>query len=152
MQSTKQAIFQLGDEEYGLDIMDVKIIEKYIPVEPVANLPKNFKGIIKLRGDVIPVYGLRSKFGLEEKQPDDDTRLMITNSHGISIAYEVDEMIEIISLEADQINEAPSIVKSKSTSYLKSITKVNDRLILMLDHNGLLTEEEYDKIKTVIKK
>jgi len=152
MQNTKQAIFQLGEEEYGLDIMDVNTIEKFTTMEPVANSPKNIKGIIKLRGDVIPVYSLRRKFGLEDIQPDDDTRLIITTSNGIQIAYEVDKMIEIIQFEQDQLNEVPSIVKSNDTSYLKSITNAHDRLVIILDHNGILSGEEQTKIQAVINK
>lgn len=152
MQSFKQAIFKLGDEEYGMNIMDVNIIEKYIPTEPAVNLPKNSKGIIKLRGEVIPVYSLRRKFGLEDIEPNDDTRFIVTTSNGILTAYEVDKMMEIVQFEQEQIFEAPSIVKSKDTSYMKLITSVEDRLILNLDRDGILSEDEQNKIKTIIKK
>ncbi|MHB8128769.1 MAG: chemotaxis protein CheW [Mobilitalea sp.] len=152
MQNTKQAIFQLGEEEYGLDIMDVNTIEKFTTMEPALNFPKSIKGIIRLRGDVIPVYSLRRKFGLEDIQPDDDTRLIITTSNGIQIAYEVDKMIEIVQFEQEQLNEVPSIVKSKDTSYLKSVTVAHERLVVILDHNGILSEEEQIKIQAVIKK
>jgi purine-binding chemotaxis protein CheW len=152
MQSTKQAIFTLGDEEYGFDIMDVNIIEKVIPIEPVAAFPKNLKGIIKLRGDVIPVYSLRRKFGMADVQADDDTRFIITTSNDIQIAYEVDKMKEIVQFEADQLFEVPSIVKSKDTTYMKHITNIDDRLVVVLNHDGILSEDEQNKIKAVVKK
>jgi purine-binding chemotaxis protein CheW len=151
MQNTKQAIFMLEDKEYGLDIMDVNIIEKYMNIEPVASFPKNLKGIIRLRGDVIPVYSLRRKFGLEDITPNEDTRLIITTSNGIQTAYEVDRMSEILPLEKDQIFEVPSIVKSKDTSYIKLISGVDDRLIILLDNDGILSEDEQGKMKAVIK-
>lgn len=149
MQSTKQAIFKLGDEEYGLDIMEVNTIEKVIPIEPVANLPKNFKGIIRLRGDVIPVYSLRRKFGLEDIVINDDTRFIITTSNGILVAYEVDKMSEIVQFEPELLNEVPSIVKNKDTAYMKLITNINDRLVIILDHDGILSENELNKIKAI---
>lgn len=152
MQSTKNAVFMLGEEEYGLDIMEVNTIEKFTNIEPVASFPKNLKGIIKLRGDVIPVYSLRRKFGLEDITPDDDTRFIITTSNGILIAYEVDKMSEIIQFEQEQIYEVPSVVKGKDTSYMKLITNINDRLIIILDHDGILSEDEQNKIKAVINK
>jgi purine-binding chemotaxis protein CheW len=153
MQSTKQVIFLLGEEEYSLDIMDVNTIEKFIPYETVANFPKNLKGIIRLRGDIIPVYSLRRKFGLEDIQPNDDTRLIITTSSGVLIAYEVDKMLEIITLEQNQLLETPLIVKGKdSTDYLKNVVNFNDRLILVLNHDGILSEEEIDKINSINKK
>jgi purine-binding chemotaxis protein CheW len=142
----------LGEEEYGLDIMDVNIIEKVIPTEPVAGFPKNLKGIIRLRGDVIPVYSLRRKFGMEDIPADENTRYIITDSNGIQIAYEVDSMIEIAQFEPDQQFEVPPVVNSADTSYIKTITKFRDKLVIILNHNGVLTEEEQNKIKTVIKK
>lgn len=152
MQATKQAIFMLGEEEYGMDIMDVNIVEKFMEIKPVANFPKNIKGIIKLRGDIIPIYSLRSKFGLKEIEPTVDTRFIITYSNGYLVAYEVDRMVEIATLEEDQISEVPPVVKSQPTSYMKGVTKMHDRLVILLDHDGILTEEELEKIKAVVKK
>ncbi len=149
---TKQAIFQIGDEVYGLNIMDVSTVEKHITTEKAANAPKNVKGIIHLRGEVIPVYSLRSKFGLEEREPDQDTRLITTNSNGMTIAYEVDKMLGIINLEQEQLNEVPPILMSKNTTYVKQITNLEGKLIILLDHDGILCEEEQDDIKKINKK
>ena len=142
----------LGDKEFGMDIMEVNIIEKFMNIEPVSSFPDTLKGIIKLRGDVIPVYSLRRKFGLGDIQPDDETRFIITTSNDIQIAYEVDKMSEIVQFEENQMYEVPSIIKNKDTSYMKQVTSVDDRLIVILDQNGILTEEEQTKIKTVINK
>lgn len=152
MVNTKHAIFKLGEENYGLDIMNINSIEKSIPIKKVANSPASMKGIIDLRNEKIPVYSLRSKFGLEEKEADEDTRLLITKSNGISIAYEVDKMEEIVDIEEDQMLGAPSLVKSTNTSYIKAVTKNKDRLIILMDIDGILTEEEQDKIKASLKK
>jgi purine-binding chemotaxis protein CheW len=152
MQSTQQAIFSVGDEEYGLDIMDVNVIEKFTAVEQVANSPKNIKGIINLRGDIIPVYSLRRKFGLNDIQPDDETRFIITTSDGILMAYEVDKMQEISQLMPEQINEVPPIVKSKDTAYLKSITNKDGRLIILMNADGIVSDEEQNGIKAILAK
>ncbi len=152
MQSTKQAIFMLGEEEYGMDIMEVNIIEKFMAIEPVASFPKNLKGIIKLRGDVIPVYSLRRKFGMEDLEVSDDTRFIITTSNGILMAYEIDKMSEIVQFEEGQVFDVPPVVQGKDTSYMKSVANIGDRLIIVLDHDGILSEEEQNKIKAVINK
>lgn len=152
MQSTKQAIFMLGEEEYSFDIMDVNIIEKYISIEPVANLTKNLKGIIRLRGDIIPVYSLRRKFGLNDIEGNEDTRFIITTSNGLQIAYEVDKMKEIQQFEEDQLYAVPPVVRSKETSYMKSVSNVQGNLVINLDHDGIVTEEENKLIKDVLKK
>jgi purine-binding chemotaxis protein CheW len=152
MQSTKQAIFMLGDNEYALDIMEVNIIEKVMQIEPVASFPTNLKGIIRLRGDIIPVYSLRRKFGLGDAEQNEDTRFVITTSNGVLIAYEVDKMSEIALFEEEQLFDTPSIVKGKDTSYIKMVASLNDRLIIILDNDGILSEDELNKIKAVIKK
>jgi len=151
MQRTKQAIFTLGEEEYSFDIMDVNIIEKVIPVEPVEDFPANFKGVIRLRGDIIPVYSLRRKFGLEEVEADENTRFVITTSNDIMIGYEVDRMREIVQFEPEQLIEVPPLVQSKDTSYMKCVTNIHDKLVIALNHDGILTEEEQSKIKEVLK-
>jgi purine-binding chemotaxis protein CheW len=152
MQSTKQAVFLLGKEEFSFDITEVITIEKGITVEPVTGLPVNFKGMMNLRGDLIPVYSLRSKFGLEDIEQSVDTRYIITDSNGIHTAYEVDKMLEIAEIDVNQINEVPSVLKSKDTSYVKSVTNVQGQLVIMLDSDGILNEEELSKMRTVIKK
>lgn len=146
MVNIKQAVFLIGNEEYGLDIMRVNTVEKDIKIEKISNPPKNVKGTIHLRGDVIPVYSLRSKFGLEDKKPDKDTRLIITDLNGMQVALEVDSMKGINDIGPLQINEVPPIIKSRSTSYVKSIASVNGRLILLLDSDGVLTEEEQNAL------
>ena len=151
MQSTKQAIFMLGEEEYGMDIMEVNIIEKYMAIEPVASFSQNLKGIIKLRGDVIPVYSLRRKFGMEDIEPTDDTRFIITTSNGIKMAYEIDKVSEIVQFDEGQVFDVPQIVQGKDTTYMKSVTNIGERLVIILDHDGILSEEEQAKIKAVVK-
>lgn len=150
MQSTKQAVFALGDSEYSFDIMDVNTIEKVIPILPVANIPKNFKGIIQLRGETIPVYSLRRKFGLPDIPTDDNTRYIITKTGEMLMAFEVDQMKEIVQLEQEHLNEFPPILKSLNTSYVKFVTNVNGRLILGLDQNNIMAQEEEAMIKSGI--
>lgn len=150
MESTKQAIFKLGDDVYGMDIMNIKSIENPITVEKVKKAPDNIIGMIDLRGDRLPVYSLRRKFGLEDKETDADTRLLITTSNNIPIAYEVDKMEEITVLTEDQLIDHPSLFKSKNTSYMKAITKNNDRLIILMDEDGILADDEKDKIGALL--
>lgn len=151
MQSTKQVIFKLGKEEFSMDIMDVSIIEKYVRVEPFAQSPKNIKGIIRLRGEVIPVYSLRRKFGMEDIEPDDETRFLITKSNGITTAYEVDRMVEIVQVEPNNINQVPSIITGKDTSYIRYVINLDNRLIVSINHDSIMSDEEQNKIETLLK-
>jgi purine-binding chemotaxis protein CheW len=152
MNNTQQAIFCIGEEEYGLDIMQVNIIEKYMAMRQAANSPKNVKGVIDLRGDIIPIYSLRRKFGLSDAEPDEETRFIITSSNGLLMAYEVDKMQEIVQLNPEQINAVPPIIESKNTSYVKAVTNLEGRLVLLLDNDAILTQEEQNGIKAMLTK
>lgn len=150
MQSTKQVIFKVGNEEYGLDIMLVNAIEKYANIVSVPNSPECIKGIINLRGDVIPVYTLRKKFGHQEIQADDNTKLIVTKSKEILLAYEVDCVEEIIEIDEKSISEPPAIVRNESTTYMGGIANVEGRMILLLNHDGIISGEEKQDIMKMV--
>ena len=147
---TKQVIFALGNEEYGLDIMLVNAIEKYTDMVKIPNAPSYISGIINLRGDVIPVFSLRSKFGLPDKEKDGDSKLIVTKSKGILLAYEVDVVKEIIEIPSENLIETPVIVKNKNTGYIKCVANINGRMILLLDHDGIISAKEKESIESLM--
>lgn len=140
----------MGKEEYGLDIMLVNAIQKYTDIVPIPNAPSYVRGIINLRGDVIPVYSLRRKFGLGDKEIDENSKLIITKSDNILLAYEVDEVKEIMEIEAVNISETPVIVKNNDIAYIKCVANINGRMILLLDHDGLLSSKEKENIENLM--
>lgn len=147
---TKQVIFTLDGEEFGFDIMIVNAIEKYTDLIPVPNAPSYIRGIMNLRGDVIPIFSLRKKFNLEERPIDENTKLIITKSNGVLMAFEVDGVKEIIEIPASSISDTPTIVKSMDTSYIQNVANLNGRMILLLNHNGILSSKEQEKIESLI--
>lgn len=150
--STKHAVFQINGEEYGMDIRDVHTVEKDISIKRTANMPKNVKGKFDLRGDEIPVYSLRRKFGIQDKEQDKDTRFLITDVNGMDIAFEVDHVKGILDIESSDIFDLPQIIKCNNTSYIKSIANKGDGLILLLDSNFLLDTEEMKVLQAKNKK
>lgn len=146
---TKQVIFKVGEEEFGLDIMLVNAIEKYTNVIRIPNSPECIKGVINLRGEVIPVYSLRNKFGLKEAEITDKTKLIVTKSKGILLAYEVDEVKEIVEIPKEDIFDAPAIVKNASTEYIEYIANVQGRMIILLYHDGMITNAEKEVIDSM---
>lgn len=148
----KLAVFRLRDEDFALNITDINTIEKDLTLERIDGFPANIKGIIRLRGNIIPVYSLRCKFNMGEKTVDDETRMIIANSNDILVAYEVDKMLEIAGLDDSSVMEIPSVLRSESTEYLKSVIVLKDRLVLELNVNKLLSEEEQLKIKQLLAK
>ncbi|TAH67747.1 MAG: purine-binding chemotaxis protein CheW [Anaerolineaceae bacterium] len=150
--STKQAVFELNGEDYGLDITDVNTVEKDMIIKKMANSPNNVKGKIDLRGNDIPVYSLRRKFGFEDKKQDKDTRFLITKVKGIDIAFEVDNVKGILDFESSNIFDVPTVIKCNNTSYIKSIANVGDGLILLLDNDSLIDDEEKMALQSKNKK
>lgn len=147
---TKQVIFALGNEEYGLDIMLVNAIEKYTDMVKIPNAPSYISGIINLRGDVIPVFSLRRKFGLPDKEKDDNSKLIVTKSHDILMAYEVDLVKEIIEIPSENLSETPVIVKNSNTAYIKCVANISGRMILLLDHDGIISTKEKESIEIMM--
>lgn len=146
----KQVIFKLGEEEYGLDIGLVDAIEKHTGVIRVPNAPTCIKGIMDFRGVVIPVYSLRRKFGLPEKEIDKNTMLIVTKSKGIQMGYEVDEVKEILEIPEASISNPPTIIKNSNTSYIKLVANISNRMVILLDHDGIISSSEKENIETLV--
>lgn len=149
--NTKHAVFQLNEEDYGLDISEVNTVEKDVKLVKMENSPKNIKGKINLRGEDIPVLSLRRKFNFPDKEADNETRYLITNINGKNIALEVDQVKGIQDIDQSDVYEVPQVVKSNNTSYLKSIAKIDGDLILLLDNSKLLDTEEVQALEKIKK-
>jgi purine-binding chemotaxis protein CheW len=142
MSTMQQVIFKLDKEEYGLDIMKVITIEKYQEVVKTPNTPEYITGIINLRGSVLPVYSLRKKFHLQEKEPDDNTKIIVTVTNGMKIGFIVDSVEEILNVDDSNIEEAPKIVTGIDRRYINSIAKVDERMVILIDIDLIISEEE----------
>ena len=147
----KQAIFTLGDEKYGLDIMDISTIEKTTSVEPKAALPANFKGVINLRGDIVPVYSLRRRFGFEDIPYDEETRFIIGLVNEMPVAFEVDRVVEILQIEDELLYTVPEVTFNKDNIFMKNVVNYDGRLVIILDPKKILTEQEQDVAQNVVK-
>ncbi len=141
----KPVVFKIGKEAYGVDINLVQSIENDINVVPVPNSIAYVKGIVNLRGEVIPVYSLKRKFNMAD---DNASRSCVIISTGeIKIALEVDEVLEISEINADMIIPMPAIIKSVETVYMDRVANVAGRLIVLLDVQRLLTDEESEAVR-----
>lgn len=152
MEAGKQVIFKLGNDEYGIAIMYVNAIEKYTNVSPVPNAPSYIDGIINLRGDVIPVYSLRTKFGMGKSDINEETKLIVTKSNDIMIAIQVDSVQEIVEIREKDICEAPQIVMTEHTKYIDKVANIKGRMIILLNLDGVLSDREQEKIEDILNK
>lgn len=142
MSTMQQVIFKLDKEEYGLDIMKVITIEKYQEVVKTPNTPEYITGIINLRGSVLPVYSLRKKFNLKEKEPNENTKIIVTVTNDMKIGFIVDSVQEILNIDDKNIEEAPKIVTGINRKYIKSIAKMEERMVILIDIDLIISEEE----------
>ncbi len=146
MAEFKPVVFKLENELYGLDIIKVQGIEKEQQVVHVPNAAAYIKGIMNLRGDVIPVYSLRKKFGMPETTST-DVQYIIVRSNGSLLALEVDSVDEIHNVESENVHVVPSIVNNVDTRYFNKVLKTEKGLIITIDIDKLLSDEEIEQIE-----
>ncbi|MDF1615972.1 chemotaxis protein CheW [Petrocella sp. FN5] len=150
MATLQQVVFKLDKEEYGLNIMMVNGIEKYQEVVKVPNAPEYIEGMINLRGEVLPIFSLRKKFNLADKPHDDETKIIVVNTNGIKVGFVVDSVEEILQIEEEVIEVAPTIVAGINRKYIKSVAKVDQRMIVLIDIDLVVTDEEKISLGEVI--
>lgn len=150
MRRIKQVLCDVGGNTYGIDIAHVQGIEKQLNITQVPNVPRFIEGIAKLRDRVIPVFSLHKKFGAEVKQETGDSKYIIVKLDDLLLAFQVDMVAEIVELSEDKFMPAPQVVHSEETEYIDSIVSVDDKLVIVLDINGVLTEKEKEKLTKVV--
>ena len=143
----QSVVFNFDSEVYGIDINYVNGIEHEQEIVRVPNASKNIKGIINLRGEIIPVVNLRAKFNMANQTEPEETELIIVNLEDGKMALEVDVVDEIHNIDADSIVEMPIIAKGEGIEYFEKVAKVGDRIIIMINPFRLLTNEESEAAK-----
>ena len=126
-------LFNLEDEIYGLDILQVETIEKVMDITRVPHAYDYVEGVINLRGEVVPVINLRKRFDLPEKDRNDDTRIIIISFEEMIVGLMVDSSSEVIQLTAEEIDELPKVSNSLDTNFVNCIGKKDNRIIMLLD-------------------
>jgi len=138
--------FELEGELYGVEISKVREINGLMEITAVPKTPTFMKGLINLRGKVLPVIDLRLKFGLAEGEYNDRTSIIvidIKSIHGqVHMGIIVDTVSEVISLNSRQIEPPPSFGTQLKSEYIKGVAKIRDRVIIILDIDLILTDEE----------
>lgn len=145
-QKGKFLTFSLGDEFYGIDIIYVTEIVGIQDITQVPELPEFIKGIINLRGKIIPVMDARIKFKKESIKYNDRTCIIVIDVLDISMGIIVDVVSEVLSISDDNIVPPPNIITS-GRKYIKSIGKNGDNITLILDCEKLLSDEEINELK-----
>ncbi|MBR3663689.1 MAG: chemotaxis protein CheW [Desulfovibrio sp.] len=133
--------FRIGDEEFGVDILSVQEINRMLQITMVPRAPFFIEGVINLRGKVIPVVNMRTRFNKPQVEPDADTRIVVVDLGQKVIGILVDAVSEVLRLPSSTIEAAPPVVAGIGSEYIKGVGKLNDRLLILLDLANLLREE-----------
>ncbi len=141
--------FTLANEEYGLDIMKVQEIIGYQGFTKIPNLPTFIKGVINLRGTVVPVVDLRTKFYLEEKEYNKFTVIIVLVVLGRIMGMIVDTISDVISLADNEIEATPDFGTKIQTKFLKGMGKKGDKFVILLDIDRIMNEEDLEVIDGV---
>lgn len=139
--------FTLGSEEYGIDILKVQEIRGYDAVTTIANTPDFIKGVINLRGIIVPIVDMRIKFHLGKVEYDQFTVVIILNVANRVVGIVVDGVSDVIALTAEQIRPAPEFSSSMDTQYIMGLGTVDDRMIIVMDIEKLMTSRDMELVE-----
>lgn len=134
--------FVIGDESYALDIMKVKEIRGYEPVTKIANAPPFLKGVINLRGDIVPIVDLRIKFDVGEPVYNEFTIVIMLNIEDRIVGIVVDEVSDVIRVNMDDINPPPEFGVAFDSRFLHGLVTIDDLMIILVNIEALITSDE----------
>ena len=134
--------FVLGGENYALDIMTVKEIRGYEAVTAIANAPEFIKGVINLRGDIVPIVDLRLKFDVGEATYDEFTIVIMLNVDERIVGIVVDEVSDVIKVEKNEIKPPPEFGVAFDSSYLLGLAPIDELMIILVNIESLITSNE----------
>ena len=134
--------FTLGSEEYGVDILKVQEIRGYEKPTAIANAPEFIKGVVNLRGTIVPIVDLRIKFKLGEVKYDQFTVVIILNVAGRVVGVVVDGVSDVVGLATEQMRAAPDFSSSFDTQYITGLGTVDDRMLILVDIEKLMSGAE----------
>jgi purine-binding chemotaxis protein CheW len=145
-------VFELAHESYGVDIGAVNTIIRMQEITEIPRSPDFVEGVINLRGSIIPVIDLRKRFSLPMTEQTKASRIVVVESCGQLIGMVVDAVTETLRLQQDAIEPPSPIVTSVDSEYVRGVGKLENRLVILLDLDKVLTSKEIDALRAVEKK
>jgi purine-binding chemotaxis protein CheW len=138
--------FQLEEETYGINVMQVREVLRYTEIAPVPGAPDYVLGIINLRGNVVTVIDTRSRFGLMQGETTDNTRIIVIESERQVIGILVDSVAEVVYLRSSEIDTTPSVGTDESAKFIQGVSNRDGKLLILVDLNKLLSDDEWDEM------
>ncbi|MBN6185808.1 chemotaxis protein CheW [Aneurinibacillus sp. BA2021] len=145
----KVIVFRLKDEEYGVEVNQVKSIERLEHITRVPRTPHFIKGVINMRGIVTPIVDLRRRFGIEEAEYNETTRVIIVAVDEIEVGLIVDSANDVIDIPINAIEPPPEVVGGIEAVYLRGVAKLDKRLLILLNLDKVLNTEEIKQLENI---
>lgn len=136
---TKQIIvFRVGKEDYGLEIEKVQEVIRMKAIKKLPRSPHFVLGVMNLRGNIIPIIGLRQKFGLEESPYNEFTRIVVVNDSGKLVGMVVDEVNRVINVPEENIEGNPDMIRDNTKALVRGVAKLNDQVVILIQLEYLI--------------
>lgn len=141
--------FRLDNETYGVNVMQIQEVLRMTEIAPVPGAPEYVLGIINLRGNVVTVIDTRKRFGLEPRETDDATRIVITEIEQQVIGMLVDAVAEVVDVRMSEIETAPNVGNDDSSRFIQGVSSREGELLILVDLNKLLSPEELKEMSAL---
>lgn len=145
--------FQLGSEQYGIDIMDVEGIVKIEEIREIPNAPGYVEGIFNLRGEIIPVINLHRRFQIRKAQLSEEDELLsgfiIVNIDGMQLAIIIDKVSRVVSINVSEIQPPPQMISGIGAEYIKGVVNRDDHYLIILDTRRLFNVRELKALESI---
>ena len=138
--------FSIGEEEFGVDILKVQEIIRTMEITKVPRAQAFVEGVINLRGKVIPIIDLRRRFGLASKVHDKHTRIIVIEMNVMIVGFVVDSVSEVLRIPTSTVEPPPPVVAGLESEYISGVGKLEDKLLILLDLDKLLSKEDVDAL------
>jgi purine-binding chemotaxis protein CheW len=153
MAEIKYIVFALGDQKYAMQLDRIKGIEQNYTLVPIPVGAEHIKGIIHLRDEVIAVLDLKGHFQIHDMAKNADVQLLVTETHGIRVGIEVDQVLGIVELPAENVSGVPRVAMGEDTGYIESVIKTSqfsadgkDEIMLAVSADKVLSEDEFEDV------
>ncbi len=138
--------FFVEDEQYGIEISHINEIIAIMKITQVPRTPEFVEGVINLRGSIIPIVDIRSKFGIKKKEHDMNTAIIINEVAGVNIGFIVDRVEDVLTFDERDLNEPPKFGSHIDTSFISNVAEIESSVILILDMEKIFEDDELTKI------
>ncbi len=145
-------VFMIGDEEFGVDISQVREIVRVAQITYLPKAPAFIEGVVNLRGQVLAVIDLAKRIGVSSKERGENTRIIVVEVAENTVGMIVDSVSEVLRLPAESVEQVPSLVETEVPEhYIRGVGKLKERLLVLLDLNKILTFEEFQHVEKHLK-